>query len=175
MNSRCTLAIALLLNVPFVNAQSKHPVPRPEVKKTVNSFAGHWTLTGTDTEPNSKPVQQTVVMDCEPVALGTAVRCRLMGDAPGGEHFELASLIGYNTDEGIVRLMEVSSAGANHVHTGPWNGNVIQFERLSYSEAGKKRVEDFAIGFPSPGKMTVKSVTKTADGKSILDLVGTRQ
>jgi hypothetical protein len=177
MNSRYVVAITLLLNVQLaLYAQSKDPSVRPEIRKTVDSFVGHWTLTGTDMEPASKAVSQvTVVMDCEPAALGTAVTCRLVSDAPGGEHFEMASLVGYSADEGIVRLMEVSSAGANHVHTGPWNGNVIQFEKLSYSEGGRKRVESFAIGFPAAGKMTVKSVTETTDGKSILDLVGTRR
>jgi hypothetical protein len=176
MNSRYMLAIAVLLTVPLaLNAQNKEPAVRPEVGKTVNSFVGHWTLTGIDTQPNSKAVQVTVVMDCEPAALGSAVSCRLVSDAAGGDHSEMASLIGYSADEGIVRLMEVSSSGANHVHTGPWNGDVIQFEKLSYSEAGKKRVETFAIGFPSPGTMTVKSVTETAAGISILDLAGTKR
>ena len=175
MNSRCILAFALLLNAqPALNAQSRDSAV-PEVRKTVESFVGHWKLTGTDVGPDSKPVELTVVMDCEAAALGTAVTCRVVSDTPGGDHSEMASLIAYSPDEKIVRLMEVSSSGANHVHTGPWNGDVIKFARLSYFEAGKKRVETFAIAFPSPGKITVKSVTVTSEGTSILDLVGTRQ
>ena len=176
MNSRYVLAVVLLLSAPLaLNAQSKDPVVSPEVRKTVDSFVGHWRLTGTDLEPNSKAAQLTVGMDCEPAALSRAVRCRVVSDGPGGEHSEMASLIGYSEDEGVVRLMEVSSSGANHVHTGPWIGNIIQFEKLAYSEAGSKRVEMFSIGFPSRGKITVKSVTETAEGKAILDLAGTRR
>ena len=179
MNSRnrSILLIALLLIVQLpLHAHSKGEVVPPEVTKTVNSFLGHWTLTGTDTEPDSKgPVHLTIVLDCESVALGMAVSCRMTGDGRGTDHVEMASLIGYSPDERVVRLMEVSSWGSNHVHTGPWQGNVIRFARLSYSEAGKKRVETFAIGFPSVGKMTIKSVTRTPDGTSILDLAGTRR
>jgi len=167
------VVIALLMNIQLaLHAQSKKAAVPPEIAKTVNSFRGHWILKGTDIEPGStKPTPMTAVMDCESVALGNAVRCRLKSD----DHSELASLIGYSPDEGVVRLMEISSAGANHVHTGPWDGNVIRFEKLSYTEAGEKRVETFAIGFPSPGKMTVRSVTETAEGTDTMDLVGTRR
>ena len=174
---RVLLLLALLLIVQLpLDAQSKGAVLPAEVTKTVNSFLGHWTLTGTDSERDSKKaVHVTVVLDCESAALGMAVSCRMASDAPGSDHVEMASLIGYSPDEGVVRLMEVSSSGSNHVHTGPWQGNVIRFARLSYSEAGQKRIETFAIGFPSAGKMTVKSVTETAEGTSILDLEGTRR
>lgn len=162
---------SLLLFQLALCAQSKEAALPPETAKTVNSFRGHWTLRGTDIAPGSKQrIALTATMNCESVAHGNAVRCRLNGD----DHSELVSLIGYSPDERIVRLMEISSAGANHVHTGPWDGNVIRFEKLTYWEAGQKRVETFSIGFPSPGKMTVRSVTETANGTDILDMMGTR-
>ncbi len=70
--------------------------------------------------------------------------------------------------------MEVASPGLYHQHEGQWNGRVIQFERLTKSIGGTRVVEDFAIGFPSVGRLTITSVESEPKGQSTLRLVGTR-
>jgi hypothetical protein len=45
---------------------------------------------------------------------------------------------------------------------------------MSKSVGGKQIVEDFSIGFPSPGKITVKSVEEAAEGRSTMELSGTK-
>ena len=70
--------------------------------------------------------------------------------------------------------MEVSSEGEYHEHKGHWSGNLIQFEPLSKSFAGRKTVGDFSIGFPSPGRMTVKSVEESVEGRSTMEIAGTK-
>ena len=169
-------AAALLLALPLVAAgQSGGSAASPEVKKVVEAFLGRWNLTGTSTDPISKtPSHLTVTIQCEPVALGMAVSCRMASDESGGGHAEMISIIGFSPDDQQVHLMEVSSSGSYHEHKGRWNGNVIQFERMSKSVAGKQIVEEFSIGFPSPGKITVKSVEEAAEGRSTMELVGTK-
>ncbi len=164
--SRHIIIFVFLTILPLaVHGQNKGTAIPPEVKKTVESFLGHWTLTGTYTEPNSKtPSHLTVTIDCESAARGMAVNCRMASDETGGGHVEAASVIGYSPDEQLVRLMEISSSGSYHDHKGPWRGNEIQFEPLTYSISGKKVIEYFAISFPSLGKITVKSVTETTEG-----------
>ena len=149
--------------------------PPPEVKRTVDAFLGHWTLAGTDTEPTAKgPSKLSAVIDCQSAALGMAVACHIAADVSGAGRVEASTVIGYSPDERVVRWMEISSSGEYHDHRGPWVGNEIQFEPLAYSNSGQKATEYLTIGFPSPGMMTLNSVTETSDGKSILVLAGAR-
>lgn len=173
---RRAVALVILTARPrMAHGQSGGSAAPPEVKRTVEAFLGHWNLTGSYTEPNSKtPSRLTVTIQCESAALRMAVICRMASDETGGGHVEMASIIGYSPEERLVRLMEVSSSGSYHEHKGRWSGNVIQFELLSKSVAGKQIIEDFSIGFPSPGKMTVRSVEETAESKATMDLVGTK-
>jgi hypothetical protein len=167
-------AAALLLALPLVASGQSGSAASPEVKKVVEAFLGHWNLTGSFTGPiSSTPSYLTVTIQCEPVALAMAVSCRTASQETGGDLVEVTSIIGYSPDDQLVHLMEVSSSGSYHEHKGRWNGNVIQFERMSKSVAGKQVVEDFSIGFPSPGKITVKSVEEAAAGRSTMELVGT--
>ena len=167
---------ALLLAVPPVAAgQSGSAAASPEVKKVVEANLGHWNLTGTLTDPNSKtPSRLTVTIQCEAAALGMAVSCRVASDETGGGHAETVSIMGYSPDDQLVHLMEVSSSGSYHEHKGRWKGNVIQFERMVKVVAGKRIVEEFSIGFPSPGTITIKSVEETAEGRSTMELMGTK-
>lgn len=167
-------AAALLLALPLVASGQSGSVASPEVEKVVEAFLGHWSLTGRSTDPISNtPSHLTVTIQCEPVALAMAVSCRMASEETGGGPVEVMSIIGYSPDDQLVHLMEVSSSGSYHEHKGRWNGNVIQFERMSKSVAGKQIVEEFSIGFPSPGKITVKSVEESAEGRSTMELVGT--
>jgi hypothetical protein len=157
-------------------AQSGGSAAPLEVKKTVDAFLGRWALTGTYTESGSKnPSHLTVTIQCESALLGAVVICGMASDDTGGGHIEVASIIGYSPDERRIHLMEASSSGSYHEHKGRWIGDVIQFERLSKSEAGKQIVEDFSIGFPSPGTMRVKSIEETPEGRSTMDIVGKKQ
>lgn len=174
--SRRIFIVAFLAALPLaLHGQNKGTTTPPEVKRTVESFLGNWTQTGTDTEPNSKtPSHFTGTLDCESAALGVAVNCRLVNDGSDGVRVEMACVIGYSPEERLVRLMEISSSGSYHDHKGTWMGDKIQFEPLTYSLAGKKVTEYFTISFPSPDKMVVRSVVETAEGKSTMEVIGTR-
>ena len=146
-----------------------------EVKKTVEVFAGHWTLRGTDVEPAAKgPVNFGMTMECKPTALGAAVTCRFAGKLPPVGPIEAAAVIGYNPEEQVVRWMEISSTGEYHDHRGRWKGDQIEFEPLEYSIAGKKATEYLQVSFPGAGELKLTSVTETAEGESVLKCRGTR-
>jgi hypothetical protein len=148
--------------------------PLPGVKKTVDTFAGHWVLAGTDSEPGAKaPFPVKAVIDCKPAALGVAVNC-LIGADVSGSHIEAATVIGYSPNEHVVRWMEISSTGEYHDHRGTWRGNEIRFAPLTYTMAGAKMTEYLTTVFPSSEKMILRSVTRMSDGVSRLELTGTR-
>jgi len=150
-------------------------VTPPDVKRTTDAFLGRWVLTGTDTEPSPQaPARFNLTIDCKPAALGAAVNCSFVGRLPGVGRVEASSVIGYSPDEQVVRWMEISSTGEYHDHRGQWKGDVIEFEPLEFSISGKKATEYLSIGFPSAGKLTLRSVTETGEGKSILECAGTR-
>jgi len=153
-----------------VHGQSEATATPPEVKKTVDAFRGYWVLTGTETEPGPQPPRQVkLTIDCKPTALGAAVNYSFSGQLAGVGRLEAASVIGYSPDEKVVRWMEISSTGEYHDHRGRWKGDVIEFEPLEYSIAGRKATEYLSINFPSAGKLSLRSVTETGVGKSILE------
>jgi len=165
----------VLLAVPslLAHADDAPPAP-PEVKKTVDAFSGHWTLTGTDREPGATtPAAVKGTMDCKPAALNAAVSCLIAADI-SGTRIEAATVIGYSPDEHLVRWMEISSTGEYHDHHGRWKGNQIGFEPLTYTAAGEQMTEYFALSFASGGQMIWKATTKTTAGESRLELSATR-
>ena len=172
------IAVILLLTAirhRAVLAQNQQHATPPEVKRTVDAFLGHWVLAVRDTELGAKvSAHFEITIDCKPAALGAAVTCGFASQVPGVGPIEAASVIGYSPDEQLVRWMEISSIGEYHDHKGRWKGNGIEFEPLAYSIGGKQATEYLSVSFASPDQMTLRSVTETVDGKSILECAGER-
>jgi hypothetical protein len=172
------MALALIALVGMsaaVQGQSKGEAIPPEITKTVNAFRGYWVLNGVDTEPSFQtPVHFQLTISCKPAALGAAVSCDFVGRLPGVGRIEAASVIGYSPEEQVIRWMEISSTGEYHDHRGKWKGDGIDFEPLEFSISGNKATEDLSVAFPSPGKLILRSVTETAEGKSTLQCTGKR-
>jgi len=160
--------------IAVAQAQSTAPAAPPQIKQTVDAFAGHWDLAATDTEPGAQPVQFKVTMDFKTAALGAAVSGDIAGEFPGAGPIAASCVIGYSPDEQVVRWMEISSTGEYHDHKGTWKGQTLEFEPLTFTIGGQKATEYLSVGFPSAGKMALHSVTETAQGRSILDCTGTR-
>jgi hypothetical protein len=172
--SRALLAIVLLATTLGARAE-RGPPPAREIKKTVDTFVGHWTLTGTNAEPDTKvPASVKATIDCKPQVFGAAVSCLIAADV-SGTRIEAVTIIGFSPDENGVRWMEISSTGEFHNHRGVWKGNEIQFEPLSYTVSGEKMTEHFSVRFPSADKMLFTAITQTSTGTSRLELTGTRR
>src|SRR5262245_20319149 len=169
----CGAVISTVLMFASLAAHAQNSPPPPqEIKRTVDAFVGHWTLTGTDVEPGAKaPAPVKATLDCKPAALGAAVNCLIAADV-SGSHVEAASVIGYSPDEHVVRWMEISSSGEYHDHRGIWKGSEIQFEPLTYTVSGAKLTEYFTPSFPSPGKTIWKWTVESREGKSRIELTG---
>jgi hypothetical protein len=151
------------------------PTPTPEIKRTVDAFVGRWVLTGTDMEPGAKtPAAVHATVDCRSAALGAAVNCLIVADV-SETHVEAATVIGYSPEERVVRWMEISSSGEYHDHRGRWNGNEIQFDPLTYTNAGAQLTEHLTVVFPAAGGMAWQVTTDTSEGPSRLLLKGSRQ
>ena len=175
MNRTFLAFLAVTLVCYVVQSQNRPEAAPLEVKKTVDAFLGRWTMTGTYREPNMRaPIDLTSKMGCELTALGKAVTCKVVTDGTDGSRVELTSVVGFSPDEGIVRLMEISSSGSYHDHRGQWQGDQIVFEPLTYSVSGQKTTEHFTISIPEPGKMTIESIEEGTEGKSTMKLSGAR-
>jgi hypothetical protein len=158
-----------------VQPQNKESAAAPEIKKTVDALVGHWIISGTDMEPGAKaPSKFELTLDCKPTALGAAVTCNFAGNLPDVGPLEATAVIGYSPDEQVVRWMEISSTGEYHDHKGKWKNDAIEFEPLEYVVSGKKATEYLRIDFPANGKLTLTSLTETAEGKSVLECTGNR-
>ena len=171
-----TLKILILMFVIGVAAAAsaqqnvEAPAMPPAVKKTVDAFVGRWSFVGIDAEPGAKDAAKlTMGIDCEIAALGAAVACTFAGQSVAIGRIEAAAVIGYSPDEKVVRWMEISSTGEYHDHRGTWKGDTIEFEALPYTISGQRAVEELSIRFPSPGRLVLKSVTRTTEGSSTLE------
>jgi hypothetical protein len=165
---------ACLLGVVSLATMAQTAAP-PEVARTTTSFAGHWVLDGTSTDPGQAPAHVQGTIDCSPAALGAAVNCSIAVQIEGFGPVEAAAVIGFSPDEKVVRWMEISSTGEYHDHRGPWKGDSIDFVPLSYVAGGENATEYLRVGFPSAGQMVLKATTKTAGGDSVLECRGKRQ
>ena len=158
-----------------VQPQSNESAAPSEIKKTVDAFVGHWTISGTDTEPGAKePAKLELTLDCKRTALGAAVTCDFAGNIPNLGPIEAAAVMGYSPEERVIRWMEISSTGEYHDHGGRWKGDELEFKPLEYPIAGKKATQYLRIGFPASGKLTLSPVPETTEGKSVLECTGQR-
>jgi hypothetical protein len=108
-------AVFVVLLFPLVGCASPLPATAPaspgalppEVKKTVDAFAGTWLFKGTFTLSGSAPEGTTENLVCTKTALGRGVYCHDV--SPGA--FEESQLIAYDKRSGRVRFMIVASNG----------------------------------------------------------------
>jgi hypothetical protein len=98
------------------------------VKKVVDAFAGHWTLTGKDHEPGTTaPAAVSATMDCKAAALNVAVTWRIAADV-SGTRIEAATVIG--TGCGRSTVWEIS-IGQRNTSIAP-RGNTEAMRRAGW-------------------------------------------
>ena len=137
------------------------PPPPPEVKKTVDAFAGRWTLDGTIVMPGEGPKKATIKMNCKKTAKGKAVACDMAGA------FDASVLVAYDSYSKAVHFMAVTSDDEVHDHKCLWQGDQkLTCDPLKGGMAGMAITEDleFAIG---PKRLGFKAVMTMPDGGKV--------
>jgi hypothetical protein len=166
-------AVARGDNKPAKPAPAAAPAPPPEVKKTVDAWAGKWTLQTTLTPKGAPPIKFTETIDCKRVALGVAVSCIDSGSVPGAGSVEYAFLGGYDPESKAVHMFVIGSSGEVHDHKCPWKGKTMECELYKGTKGGKPLTE--LVAFTLDGDtLTVKGKVIDKDGETGISSSGTR-
>jgi hypothetical protein len=165
--------LTLFSGVHAARAESAAP-PAPELKKTVDAFAGKWVYDTTVTMPGGKPVKTKLSMDCRKTAAGKAVSCLWSGNIPGDGPFEGTAVVGFDTFGKSVHFMGIFSDEEVHDHKCAWKGNTLGCETLKGGMGGGPVTEDISLSFDG-NKSTFSSVCAFPDGgKATFEATGKR-
>lgn len=141
------------------------PPPPPELKKTVDAFAGKWVYDTTVTMPGGKPIKTKLSVDCRKTALGKATTCHWIGNIPGEGPLEGSAVVGYDTFGKAVHFMGIFSDEEIHDHKCIWKGDTtLACEQLKAGLGGGPVTEDLTFIFEG-NTSSFHSVLTFADGK----------
>jgi hypothetical protein len=131
--------------IPGLSAAEEHEQPpSPEIKKTVDAFAGSWTGTGDVVLPGKQPVGVTLAIDCTKTALGRAVVCTYRGKTAFGPT-EATLLVGYDELGKAVHIMAATSDGEVHDHACRWKADTIACDLYKGAMGTLPITEELAI------------------------------
>jgi hypothetical protein len=165
-----SIALALLGAAPASGAAG----PPPELARTVQAFAGRWTLDATQVLPGGESEKAKVHVDCKQAAMGKGAACDMRGTFPRTGAWEGHFLIGFDTFGGKVHVMAVTSDESVHDHTCAWQGPALVCDRLVGGSGGQPVTEDLRFVFDA-GTMTIKVVAKMKEGGQVFfDATGKR-
>ncbi len=170
-----------LLTLAFVGAFMPDPAaaqggpPPPEMKKTVDAFAGRWTFAGTMTLPDGKSAPIKDRLTCTKAAGGKAVSCIEEGDVVGLGPSHGAFLIGYDTFGKRVHFMAMTSDEAVHDHQCSWKeGRQLACDPLKGGMNGQAVTEEFTVSFDGGSAVIKVAVTLPDGGRMLIDMKGKR-
>ncbi len=169
---------ALLLStlIPSVTRADVVASPAPELKKTVDAFAGTWIFDGSVTMGATKPKQAKSTLVCTRVAGGKAVSCIEDAVITDLGPMQSAFLIGYDTFGKRVHFMAMTSDEAVHDHPCTWRTDrVLECEPLKAGMNGAPITEDFSVVF-GVNTAAIKGTVILPDGSRLTwDLKGRRK
>lgn len=150
--------------------------PPPEIKKTVDAFAGRWVMDTTITAPGGPPQKAPLKVTCRKTAAGKAVACDMVGNIPGSGLMEAAFIVGFDTFSKRVHFMAITSDEEVHDHVCRWTDDVtLTCDPLKGGLMGEPVTEDFVISTEGQ-KLLFKSTMTLKDGSRIgFDGVGKRR
>jgi hypothetical protein len=170
-----TLFLLLALSSLSTRAGAEGNPPPPEMKKTVDAFAGHWTFTGTLTLPDGKSKPLKTRLTCTKAAGGKAVSCTEDTEVVGLGPMHAAYLVGYDTFSKRVHFMAITSDEAVHDHPCSWKDeHELACEPLKAGMMGKAITEEFAVSFDGNGAAIKATVTLSEGGRMLIDIKGKR-
>jgi hypothetical protein len=161
MTTRALPLLIALFAAPIAGADE--PPAAPELKKTVDAFAGHWVFDGTITLPGGKPKRTKTKLDCTKAAGGKAVYCVEDTTVVDLGPMHAVYLVGYDTFGKRVHFMAMTSDEAVHDHRCDWKTDrELACEPLKAGMNGAPVTEEFSISFN--GNAAVFKATMTQDG-----------
>ena len=155
-----TILALILMTSPLMAADVRDQAPAvsPDGKKTVDAFAGRWTLEGTIVMPGDRPKPAVMKMDCRKTAKGKAVACTFSGP------FEGSALVAYDPFSKAVHFMAVTSDDEVHDHKCRWESDQkLACEPLKGGMAGMAITEDLEFS-AGPKKLGLRAVMTMPDG-----------
>jgi carbon monoxide dehydrogenase subunit G len=157
------------------NAPPAAAAQPPEIKKTVDAFAGRWIMDTTITAPGSAPQKAPLKVTCRETAGRKAVTCDMVGNIPGSGLMEAAFIVGFDTFGKRVHFMAITSDEEVHDHVCRWtDASTLACDPLKAGLMGEPVTEDFVIT-SGAHRLSFKSTMTLRDGSRIVfDGVGRR-
>jgi hypothetical protein len=148
----------------------------PEIKRTVDAFAGRWVMDTTITSPGSPPQKAPLTVICRQTATGKAVTCDMSGNIPGSGPLEAAFIVGFDTFGKRVHFMAITSDEEVHDHVCQWtDARTLTCDPLKGGLMGDSVTEDLVI-ISEGQKLLFKSTMTLKDGSRIsFDAAGRRR
>jgi hypothetical protein len=171
------LASLLLLPAPALAAESaaakapERPPPAPEVKKTVDAFAGATTFDCQLTLPGmDKPAKFKMTFNCKKTALGRAVECAASAPKTSMGPWQGHFMVAYDEGGKAVHFMAVTSEGEVHDHVCQWkDGETMICDPLRYMlPGGGPATEDVTMAWSGKKVVTFASTASMSDGSKVL-------
>jgi hypothetical protein len=148
-------------------APAPPPAP-PEVKKTVDAFAGNWTFDGTVTLPGKAPAAVHETFDCRKVAGGTAVACTGKAEMKGMGSMEDVALVAWDVAGKVVRFVGASPMDF-HDHRCTWKDDkTLACEPLSLTAEGQPATVDLNVSFADAKNVSIVETTTFKDGSKLV-------
>lgn len=147
----------------------------PELKRTVDAFAGRWKLQTTMTPPDGKPVKVAETVECKKAVMNKAATCIDRSTIPGMGPTEYAYLVGYDVDTKLVHLFAVGSQGEVHDHKCTWKDEkTLECEPLKATLGGSPITEEITFSWPDAKTLNLSGKITTKDGVVQIAATGKR-
>jgi len=148
----------------------------PEIRKTVDAFAGRWVMDTTITAPGGPPQKAPLKVICRETANGKAVTCDMSGKIPGSGPLEAAFIVGFDTFGKRVHFMAITSDEEVHDHVCKWtDASTLACDPLKGGLMGEPITEDFVITSENQKLLFKSAMTMKDGGRIVFDGVGRRR
>ena len=171
-----TIIGVLFVSLVGATALAEEPTLPPEVKKTVDAFAGKWAFDGV-LAFEGKQVKGKLAIDCKRIALGKAVSCSMKGKFPGFPDEDDGILIGYDIGGKAVHFMAMTSGGEVHDHACQWKDEkTLDCGSLAYTAVdGTPATEELVFTWTDAKTSTFKATITVGAARVAFEGSGKRK
>jgi hypothetical protein len=170
------MVAVLFVSLVAASALAEPPAAPPEVKKTVDAFAGKWAFDGV-LAFEGKEVKGKLTIDCKKIALGKAVACSMKGKFPGFPDEDSGVLVGYDIGGKAVHFMAMTTGGEVHDHRCQWkDASTLDCGSLAYTAVdGSPATEELAFTWPDAKSSSFKAIITVGAARVTFEGKGKRK